>query len=98
MPEPVIPILLCASVSLNLAGNGGDGGARCLQVLADPQSITLICQDDSTHQPLGFVAVVFWEGSPYLYAIAVKEESRRSGIGSALIQECCLRVPLKFGC
>lgn len=76
---------------------GGDGGARCLLGLTNPESIALICEDDSVRQPLGFAIVVFWEGSPYLHAIAIREESRRAGVGRTLIRECCIRASSKFG-
>lgn len=72
---------------------GEHGGVRCLKGMNLPGAMTLVCEDKSTRQPLGFAIVTIWNGLPYLFALATAPERRRSGVGKALMQECFLRIP-----
>jgi ribosomal protein S18 acetylase RimI-like enzyme len=75
---------------------GEHGGLKCTQGMKSANAITLVCEDDSTQQRLGFAIVAFWEG-PYLFGVATVPERRRSGVARTLVEECVRRVPLRFG-
>lgn len=76
---------------------GEHGGVRCLKGMNSPGAMTLVCEDETTRQPLGFAIVTIWKRLPYLFALATDPERRRFGVGKALMQECFIRIPSKFG-
>ncbi len=82
---------------LEFSPYGEHGGEKCLRGMHSPGAMTLVCEDDFTRQPLGYAIVTIRKRLPYLFAIASAPERRRCGVGKALMQECFLRIPSKFG-
>ncbi len=65
------------------------GADACLAAATDPDYVTLVARaPDGT--PLGFARLHprGVAGSPYLASIAVAEEARGKGVGSALLDAC----------
>jgi ribosomal protein S18 acetylase RimI-like enzyme len=75
----------------------GDGAARCLMGMKVADALTIVAEDESTCQQLGFAIVAPWNGQPYLFAVATIPERRRTGVGKVLVEECILRAQSTFG-